>query len=357
MGRWQPTGAWYRGLIAAGRSRDDRFRPFPFFLASPLEQPPETLGALEDWFAEWKWDGIRAQLIRRGGDVFLWSRGEELITDRFPEVGQAATRLPDGTALDGEVLAWDEGGVMSFAVLQKRIGREKLSPAILKEAPAAFLAYDLLEVDGTDLRPARFAERRSRLEGVIEESEGRLLVSPKVRAPSWEKLAALRDACRERHVEGLMLKRRDAPYGTGRQRGAWWKWKVAPLTIDAVLVYAQAGSGRRANLFTDYTFALWRGAELVPVAKAYSGLSDKEMAELDRWIRRHTVDRFGPVRQVTPELVFELAFEGINASSGHKSGVALRFPRIACRRSDKRAADADRLEQLHALLPASAART
>jgi DNA ligase-1 len=347
MGRPQPSASWYRSLLAA-ETADDRARPYPFFLASPLEADPKTLGPLEDWLAEWKWDGIRGQLMRRSGEIFLWSRGEELITERFPELVQAAARLPDGVVLDGEVLAWDDG-VLPFSVLQRRIGRDRLTPQLLQDAPVAFLAYDLIEQGGIDLRALPFAERRARLEKLVEVSS-RLLVSPEVLAGSWDELAARRADARERRVEGLMLKRRDAPYGTGRQRGAWWKWKIAPLTLDAVLVYAQAGSGRRASLFTDYTFAVWRGEELVPIAKAYSGLTEQEISALDRWIRANTVDRFGPVRQVEAVHVFELAFEGINRSTRHKSGVALRFPRIARWRTDKPAAEADRLEHVHALL-------
>jgi DNA ligase-1 len=352
MGRPQPSAVWYRGLMAAEGS-DDRSRPYPFYLASPLETDAASLGAVEDWLVEWKWDGIRGQLMRRGGEIFLWSRGEELITERFPELTQAAARLPDGLVLDGEVLAWDAGGVLPFSVLQRRIGRDRLTQNLLRDAPVAFLAYDLLEQTGIDLRPLPFAERRGRLEELVAKAKGgsdRLLVSPELRAGSWQELAVLRAEARDRKVEGLMLKRRDAPYGVGRQRGAWWKWKVEPLTLDAVLVYAQAGSGRRASLFTDYTFAVWRSEELVPIAKAYSGLTEQEIAVLDRWIRANTVDRFGPVRQVEPVHVFELAFEGINRSSRHKSGVALRFPRIARWRTDKSAAEADRLEQVHGLL-------
>jgi DNA ligase-1 len=238
-------------------------------------------------------------------------------------------------------------------VLQRRIGRDRLTQRLLQDAPVAFLAYDLLEEGGIDLRALPFAERRARLENLVPKSaraSERLLVSPEVRAARWDELAALRAEARERRVEGLMLKRRDAPYGVGRQRGAWWKWKIAPLTLDAVLVYAQAGSGRRASLFTDYTFAVWRGEELVPIAKAYSGLTEQEIAVLDRWIRANTIERFGPVRQVEAVHVFELAFEGINRSTRHKSGVALRFPRIARWRTDKPAALADRLDHVHALL-------
>lgn len=352
MGSWQPTPGWYRALIATGAADDDVSRPYPFFLASPLEQEAAALGALDDWLVEWKWDGIRAQLIRRRGEVFLWSRGEELVTRRFPEVAEAAARLPGGVVLDGELLAWNEGGVLPFGVLQTRIGRDRPTPRVLEAAPVRFLGYDLLEQDGQDLRAVPLAARRGRLEGLLEDAGERLLISPQLRADGWPELAVLRGQARARAVEGLMLKRRDSPYGTGRQRGAWWKWKVDPFAVDAVLVYAQAGSGRRANLFTDYTFAVWQGAALVPIAKAYSGLGDAEILALDRWIREHTVDRFGPVRQVEPVMVFELAFEGINRSTRHKSGVALRFPRIARWRTDKRAAEADRLEDVRALLPA-----
>jgi DNA ligase 1 len=351
MGNWRPSAAAYRALIAADAADDDHSRPYPFFLASPLEQAPADLGGPDQWLVEWKWDGIRAQLIRRRGEIFLWSRGEELVTDRFPELVEASARLPDGLVLDGEVLAWDEHGALPFAVLQTRIGRDKLTARTLERAPVVFLAFDLLEESGIDLRATPLEVRRERLETVVDGMSGRLSVSPIVDGLDWPELDALRAAARQRRVEGLMLKRRDSVYGSGRQRGAWWKWKIDPLTVDAVLVYAQAGSGRRANLFTDYTFAVWRGAELVPIAKAYSGLSDPEILALDRWIRRHTLERFGPVRQVAPELVFELAFEGIHASTRHKSGLALRFPRIARWRTDKPAAEADRLEQVLALLP------
>jgi DNA ligase 1 len=350
MGRWQPTAAWFGGLLGASGA-DDPSRPYPFFLASPLEQAPHELGRIDDWLAEWKWDGIRAQLIRRRGEVFLWSRGEELVTERFPELAHAAARLPDGSVLDGEVLAWDEQGVMPFAVLQTRTGRDRLTPRIVESAPVSLLAYDLLEHEGQDVRALPLADRRALLAAVLEEPGARFLLSGELPVSDWRELETLRAQARELRVEGVMLKRRDSAYGVGRQRGAWWKWKIDPLRVDAVLVYAQAGSGRRANLFTDYTFAVWQGDALVPIAKAYSGLSDQEILALDRWIRRNTVERFGPVRQVVPEQVFELAFEGISRSSRHKSGIALRFPRIARWRTDKPAREADMLAALHALLP------
>jgi DNA ligase-1 len=357
MGDWQPTAAFLRGLIvgSAGGGEDPgaRARPYPFYLASPLEEPPEALGARADWLAEWKWDGIRAQLVRRGGELFLWSRGEELVTDRFPEVRDAAARLSADSVLDGEVMAWRDERPLPFAVLQRRIGRQKLTPRILADAPATFVAYDLLEQGGIDLRELALEERRARLAALLDGVSPRLLVSPEVEAPGWPELAALRLEARERAVEGLMLKRRGSPYRAGRRRGDWWKWKIDPYTIDAVLIYAQPGHGRRANLLTDYTFAVWREGELLPIAKAYSGLSNEEILELDGWIRRHTRERFGPVRVVEPLRVFELHFEAIAASSRHKSGIAVRFPRIARERTDKAAAEADTLERVRALLEAA----
>ncbi|MFP4126469.1 MAG: ATP-dependent DNA ligase [Alphaproteobacteria bacterium] len=350
MGGWQPTATNYEALLRGDDGAADASRPYPFFLASQLEAEPETLGPRDDWLVEWKWDGIRGQLIKREGAVYLWSRGEELVTERFPEIERAGLDLADGTVLDGEILAWDAAGVMPFAALQKRIGRLKLSAKILKDAPVRFLAYDLLEEAGADIRAVPQDERRRRLDVVIADLRDAIGASELVHADDWRELADLRAEARARRVEGLMLKRRTAPYQVGRRRGDWWKWKIDPLTVDAVLIYAQAGSGRRANLFTDYTFAVWDDGGLVPIAKAYSGLDDKEIAELDRWIRRHTIERFGPVRSVPAEQVFELAFEGIQRSARHKSGIAVRFPRIARWRKDKPPAEADTLAGVQALL-------
>ena len=357
MGDWSPTAEFFTALIdPAQRVEHLGSRPYPFFLASPLEEPPESLGDVATWQAEWKWDGIRAQLVKRGGQVYVWSRGEELVTERFPEIAGGAARLPDGVVLDGEILAWDEdAGVQPFGVLQTRLGRTKLSRRLLESTPVRFLAYDLLEQDREDLRDRPLAERRARLERLLANVAPPLLLGGVVQAGSWSELVALRAGSRERRVEGLMLKRLDSPYGSGRTRGAWWKWKIEPYTFDAVLVYAQPGHGRRSSLYTDYTFAVWRGEDLVPVAKAYSGLTDAEILQVDRWIRRHTVERFGPVRSVEPVQVFELAFEGINRSTRHKSGVALRFPRIARWRQDKPAHEADTLHTLEALIDAGAA--
>lgn len=350
MGAWEPSAEAFLQLIAPEVEGVEQSRPYPFHLASPLEGPPEALGPRSEWLVEWKWDGIRGQLIRRQGQTFLWSRGEELITPRFPEVSQMAESLPDGCVLDGEVLAFERGRPLPFSVLQRRIGRQKISPSILAEAPAAFVAYDLLELAGADLRALPLRERRARLEALVGGRHPRLSLSEPVASQDWAALAALRASSRERGVEGLMLKRLDSPYRVGRRKGEWWKWKVDPYAVDAVLVYAQPGNGRRANLLTDYTFAVWDGEELLPVAKAYSGLSDEEIAEADRWIRAHTQARFGPVRQVEPTQVFELHFEGIAESARHKSGVAVRFPRIARWRTDKPAREADTLQTLRALI-------
>lgn len=352
MGEWRPSAEFWEAL----RSRTDGdaapSAPYPFFLASPLEMEPQALGAVADWLAEWKWDGIRGQLVRRGGGCFLWSRGEDLVTARFPEIAAAAAALPDGVVLDGEIVAWRDGAVRPFADLQQRIGRKQLTERILERVPARFLAYDLLEQQACDVRGLPLSERRERLERLLRGAPEIIALSPELSAGSWEELARIREQSRSRGVEGLMLKARASPYGTGRQRGSWWKWKVDPYSFDGVMLYAQPGHGKRSNLYTDYTFGVWRDAELVPVAKAYSGLSDREIRELDEWIRAHTLEKFGPVRRVEPEQVFELAFEGIAASSRHKSGIALRFPRIARRRPDKRAAEADSIERLREILQA-----
>lgn len=355
MGDWPPTPAFWTRLATPDAERTDPSQPYPFYLASPLDQPPEALGARGDWLAEWKWDGIRGQLVRRAGQAFLWSRGEDLVTARFPEIAAAAAQqLRDGTVLDGEVLAWGEARPLPFAQLQQRIGRKRLTPAILARIPARFLAYDLLELDGVDLRAEPLSVRRARLLELLHEAPGVLAVSPALEeSDGWASLARQRETARERGVEGLMLKALASPYGSGRQRGAWWKWKIEPHVFDAVMLYAHPGHGRRSNLYTDYTFGVWRDGELVPVAKAYSGLADAEIATLDRWIRTHTRERFGPVRSVEPTQVFELAYEGVAASPRHKSGIALRFPRIRRWRRDKPAAEADTLAALQAVLAGS----
>ena len=352
MGGWEPTPEFFHRLVAADTRDADTSRPYPFYLAYPLEQPVDNLGDPAEWIVEWKWDGIRSQLIRRGGRTFLWSRGEELLSGRFPEVEEAGGLLPEGTVLDGELLPWVNGMPLPFAQMQRRIGRKVLGRKILSEVPVALVAYDLLESLGADLRDRPFGERRERLGALLASSAvaGRILLSPAVPATSWAEVESARATARAVGAEGLMLKRRSSGYGVGRRRGDWWKWKIEPHSIDAVLIYAQPGSGRRAGLYTDYTFGVWDGDRLVPFAKAYSGLTDEEIRRVDAFVRRNTLEKFGPVRTVRPELVFELAFEGIQRSTRHKSGIAVRFPRMARWRTDKRPEDADTLDQVRALL-------
>ncbi|WP_371153505.1 ATP-dependent DNA ligase [Jannaschia sp. 2305UL9-9] len=354
MGSWTPETTSYDALILTPDPEANLSRPYPFCLAYGVEGDVAELGPPEDWIAEWKWDGIRGQLILRGGQHHLWSRGEELMTHRFPELARALDYLPDGTVLDGEVLAWDAQGAkpMSFAALQKRIGRKTVPKSLLTEAPAVLRAYDLLEVAGEDLRALPFADRRARLEAMLSRvpADAPVMLSPVVPFDSWEDLARIRSTARDAQAEGLMLKRASSPYHVGRKKGDWYKWKLEPLTIDAVMIYAQAGHGRRANLYTDFTFAVAKGNELVPFTKAYSGLTDAEFRKITAWVRKNTLARFGPVRQVPPEQVFEIAFEGIQKSTRHKSGVALRFPRMLRWRHDKPVSEIDTYEHLLGML-------
>lgn len=351
LGAWTPTPRFLQDLLSPQPLASDRRQPYPFFLASPLEGEPSSLGAIDDWLLEWKWDGIRLQLLRRGGEVVLWSRGEERLDGRFPEIEAVAATLPFDAVLDGELLGWREGDVpLPFTALQTRIQRRKPGPKVLADTPARVLAYDLLELHGQDLREQPLHERRRLLEDVVGHFGGHgIVASPRVHAHDWSEAASLREQARGRGVEGLMLKRAASPYRAGRRRGDWWKWKIDPLTVDAVLMYAQPGSGRRSMLHTDYTFGVWDGDALVPVAKAYSGLDDGEILALDRWIRANTLERFGPVRVVPAQHVFELGFEAVNRSTRHKSGIAVRFPRILRWRHDKPPPEADRLDTLKAL--------
>src|SRR5215203_4211117 len=356
-GEWKPSRESFLSLIAEGNEAPAVSNPYPFYLAYPLETDLEDLGPVEDWQAEWKWDGIRSQLIRRNGSSYLWSRGDGVITERFPELMGASEWLPDETVIDGEILPWKDDRPLPFAQLQRRIGRKNLSAKIRAEVPVVILAYDLLELGSEDLRERPLSERREKLKEIVGEAsaESRILLSPAVTAASWDDIRAAKARARSLGSEGLMLKRLDATYGVGRRKGGWWKWKLEPFTIDAVMVYAQPGHGRRALLHTDYTFAVRDGDTLVPFAKAYSGLTDVEIRELDAWIRRNTSEKFGPVRSVKPEQVFELGFEGIQASPRHKSGIAVRFPRILRWRKDKPATEADTLESLRALLASAEA--
>ena len=354
-----PDAARYALLVdpAHQPAQAESGQPYPFFLAHPWQQPVEALGDRADWQVEWKWDGIRAQFIRRGASSWLWSRGEDLLNGRFPELDAMHAQLPDHTVLDGEIVVWRDGRVQPFAELQRRIGRKTVTKKILADLPVAFLAYDLLEADGEDVRGWPQWRRRQRLEHVVADAGASpLQISPLVDARDWAALATLREESRARGVEGFMLKQREGRYGAGRTKdmGTWWKWKIDPYSVDAVLIYAQSGHGRRANLYTDYTFAVWDGEagddanprKLVPFAKAYSGLTDEEMRQVDQRIRQTTTEKFGPVRSVTPTLVVELGFEGIQASPRHKSGIAVRFPRMLRLRWDKPVDEADSLATL-----------
>jgi DNA ligase 1 len=351
MGSWEPSAAWFGRLMSPEEQDADRSRPYPFFLAVPLEQPADSLGNRDEWQVEWKWDGIRGQLVRRSGAIWLWSRGEELVTDRYPEVAESAHLLPEGVVLDGELLAWRDGVPLPFGALQRRIGRKAVSRRMLADVPVVFVAFDLLEAKGIDLRQSPLHERRARLEDMLAPAASHLRLSPLIEG-DWNELARARGEARNRNVEGLMLKRRSSAYGVGRRVGDWWKWKIEPHTMDAVMMYAQSGHGKRATLHTDYTFGVWDEGALVPVAKAYTGLDDDEIRRLDRWIRTHTVERFGPVRHVEPLMVFELAFEAIARSGRHKSGIAVRFPRILRWRSDMAPENANTLESLRRLVEA-----
>ena len=351
MGQWTPDTITWQTLIEDDDPTADLSRPYPFYLAHALESL-DQLGDPTNWNAERKWDGIRGQMIVRNGEHHIWSRGEDLMTERFPELAQLKDFLPNGTVIDGELLAYRDGSPLSFNALQKRIGRKTVPKKLLNEAPVVLMAYDLLEHEGRDIRQKAFKDRRKLLTNIIESTpeSSPLYLSSNVSFETWQDLARERDRSRDLNAEGLMLKRLDSPYLSGRKRGDWWKWKIDPLTIDAVMIYAQAGHGRRANLFTDYTFAVWNGNELTPFTKAYSGLTDAEFREITGWVRKNTLQRFGPVRQVPPHHVFEIAFEGIQASPRHKSGVALRFPRMLRWRKDKPVAEANTLADLKEML-------
>jgi DNA ligase-1 len=350
-GDWDPVTTDYSALISGEGGGSELSRPYPFYLAYALEEELTALGRPEEWQAEWKWDGIRGQLIRRGDALFVWSRGEELMTEKFPEYQEFKDRLPVGTVLDGEIIGFKGEGVLPFAALQTRIGRKNVTKKNLAEVPVGFIAYDLLEFGGEDWREKTLEERRVQLERIVRAAEHRLLrLSPIVPFGGWEEVAAARAGARDLGSEGIMLKRKTSVYQAGRRRGDWWKWKIDPLVIDAVMVYAQKGHGRRSNLYTDYTFAVRDGDQLLTFTKAYSGLTDKELAEVDAFVRKNSLEKFGPVRTVKPELVFEIAFEGIAASARHKSGVALRFPRINRWRKDKTVAEIDTIGTLKKML-------
>jgi len=357
-GNWDPATTSLNHLLNE-ESVLDISKPYPFYLSYALEGDVSELGNINDWQCEWKWDGIRGQIIKRDNELFVWSRGEELVTEKFPEYHAFKDALPDGVALDGEIIcmAPNEAGSIKplpFAILQTRIGRKNISKKQLTEAPVVFIAYDLLEYKGKDLRDETLITRRALLEKIVENiNHFSLKLSPVIEMDNWEALTETRKQSRENSSEGIMLKRKDSVYQVGRKRGDWWKWKIDALTIDAVMIYAQKGHGRRSNLYTDYTFAVKDGDKLVSFTKAYSGLTDKEFAQVDAFVKRNSIEKFGPVRTVKPELVFEIAFEGIAASNRHKSGVALRFPRISRWRKDKKPDEINTLDDLKEILRTS----
>lgn len=356
-GNWQPSSIGFADLLNPNMASQDDSKPYPFYLAYALEDEPQSLGDITEWQAEWKWDGIRGQIIKRNGELYVWSRGEELMTDKFPEYQILKTLLPDGVVIDGEILPTQDLQPLPFSLLQTRIGRKTITKKQLQEAPISFFAYDLLEYNTTDIRTKPLQERRLLLENMMNELlanhpllANTIQLSPRIQAASWDELITLRQGSRDMGSEGLMLKRKSSPYQVGRKVGDWWKWKMEPMVIDAVLIYAQKGHGRRSNLYTDYTFAVKDGDRLITFTKAYSGLTDKEFNEVDAFVKANSLEKFGPVRTVKPELVFEIAFEGIAASARHKSGVALRFPRMNRWRKDKKADEINTLEDLKNML-------
>lgn len=351
MGNWDPSTVSFEELILESDGTEDTSRPYPFYLAYALDLDFDAIGHPSEWSAERKWDGIRGQLILRQGAYYLWSRGEELVSDKFPELEFLKDKYEKDIVIDGEILPFKDGKPLSFNVLQTRIGRKNVAKKHLTEAPVIIMAYDLLEYDGEDIRERPLRERRKLLKEICEEIDSnRLKFSEEVVFDTWETLSDERDQSRAHLSEGIMLKKQDSPYKSGRKKGDWWKWKVDPLTVDAVMIYAQRGHGRRANLYTDFTFAVKNGEALVPFTKAYSGLTDAEFKEITQWVKKNTRERFGPVCSVIPELVFEIAFEGIAKSTRHKSGVALRFPRIKRWRRDKPKEEINTLMDLEALL-------
>lgn len=353
IGNWDINSISFEELIAGDHINYDNSKPYPFCLAYALEKEPQELGNLDEWQIEYKWDGIRGQIIKRNNEVYIWSRGEELVTKQFPELVELIQKLQGDFVLDGEILAKKDNAVLLFNDLQKRLNRKNVTKKLMEEVPVGFYVYDLLEIDGKDIRQSSMQERRRLLEELFQNNKidsEYLQLSELISTENWSYLHEIRNEARKFNSEGLMLKRKDSAYHVGRKKGDWWKWKVDPLTIDTVMIYAQRGSGRRSSKYTDYTFAVKKDDALVTVAKAYSGLTDKEITEISRWVNKNALEKFGPVRTVKPELVFEIAFEGIAFSKRHKSGVALRFPRIKRWRKDKVAAEIDTIESVKSLI-------
>lgn len=353
MGDWQFCTITFDELVHGTYTNTQLSQPYPFCLAYPIEQSIKSIGEVTDWQVEYKWDGIRGQIIRRAGEIYIWSRGEELVTDQFPELVAAFSTWESDFVIDGEILAYKDQTIQPFATLQQRLNRKSITKKMLEEIPIAFYSYDLLEMNGEDMRNQPLVDRRNALEALFNQAtkHDNILLSPTIKASTWEEYIAIRAESRTMNSEGLMLKHLQSTYHAGRKRGDWWKWKVDPMTIDAVLIYAQKGSGRRSGHYTDYTFAVKDGEKLVTIAKAYSGLTDKEIQEVSKFVNKNAVEQFGPVRTVKPELVFEIAFEGISYSKRHKSGVALRFPRILRWRKDKKADEIDDIENIKKMIP------
>ncbi|UOE39362.1 ATP-dependent DNA ligase [Chryseobacterium oryzae] len=351
MGKWEPETTSFQSLISAEHINPDNSKPYPFCLAYPLEKDLDDLGKPKEWQIEYKWDGIRGQIIRRNDEVFIWSRGEELVTEQFPEIKEVVQNMKGNFVLDGEILAVKDQRVLNFNELQKRLNRKTLTKKMLTDIPIQVFVYDLLELEGNDLREKPISARRAMLEELLRnETPEKIQLSEVIEFENWEDLDQIRENSRALNSEGLMLKQKNSHYHSGRKKGDWWKWKIDPLTIDAVLIYAQKGSGRRSAYYTDYTFAVKNEDKLVTIAKAYSGLTDKEIMEVSKFVNKNAIEKFGPVRTVKPELVFEIAFEGIGFSNRHKSGVALRFPRIVRWRKDKKVDEIDDLEEIKKLI-------
>lgn len=351
-GNWKPWNTTFERLFILKDKEAALSKPYPFYLAYPVDDDIEKLGAEINWTAEYKWDGIRGQLILRNQNTYLWSRGEEEILNSFPEFKDYAQFNTHDIVLDGELLAYKDHP-LPFNQLQKRLGRKNPGKKICKNIPVFFMVYDVFEYQREDIRHLSLSKRKN----IIKQwhqlnalSMPNILLSPELPFSHWKELKTLQSNARENHAEGLMLKKQGSAYLTGRKKGEWWKWKVEPLHFDGVLTYAMRGHGRRANLYTDFTFAVWKNNELITVCKAYSGLTDEELKEVDRFVKKNTLEKYGPVRKVKPELVFEIAFEGIAESNRHKSGLAMRFPRIARFRKDKTIEEADQIENLRNLL-------
>lgn len=352
MGSWMPQNTTFNQLVLQSNSNDEASKPYPFYLAYAIEGVVNDLGDINDWQIEWKWDGIRSQVIVRNNEIFIWTRGEELATDKFPELHVLKELLPNGTVLDGELLAFKDGKPLPFNLLQTRISRKNITKKSLETTPIGFIAYDVLEHQSQDMRNESMMLRRNILQQLFQHiQQPNIIISPLIEVQHWDELKSLHAQSRHMQAEGFMLKHKQSTYQVGRKKGDWWKWKVDPLSVDAVLIYAQKGHGRRTEFYTDYTFAVWgEDGKLVPFAKAYSGLTDEEIRQVDYFVKRNTIEKFGPVRTVKPELVFEIGFEGINTSSRHKAGIAVRFPRILRWRKDKKAEEADHLSTLNLLL-------